>query len=207
LDAWEEARLLGLLDMSLIDGYVGSFEAKYHYGYWRPVTAIRLAATDGNPGTTADPSWSPLVETPAIPDYDSGHAVEGGAAAQVLRRFFRTDHVRFSTCSTTLPAGSCEDKAPIFRRFASFSEAGAENGLSRILVGFHFRKAWTRGSRTGARSPTGPWIGRCGRCAEHRCAGGTVRKAVSPAHPRMTSQARRTSSSVVRSEPIASRST
>jgi hypothetical protein len=150
LDAWEEARLLGLLNMSLIDGYVGSFEAKYHYGYWRPVTAIRLAATDGNPGTTADPSWSPLVETPPIPDYDSGHAVEGGAAAQVLRRFFRTDHVRFSTCSTTLPAGTCdEEESAIYRRFASFSEAAAENGLSRILVGFHFRKAVDEGIAHG----------------------------------------------------------
>ena len=149
LDAWQEARLLGLLNMSLIDGYVASFEAKYHYSYWRPVTAIRLAETDGNPGTTGDPSWSPLVETPPIPDYDSGHAVEGGAAAQVLRRFFRTDDVRFSTCSTTLPAGTCDDKAPVFRRFASFSEAGAENGRSRILVGFHFRKAVDEGIAHG----------------------------------------------------------
>jgi len=76
-DLWEKARLFALLDMALTDGYTGSFEAKYHYNYWRPVTAIRAAATDGNAATQADPTWTPLQETPAIPDYDSGHAVQG----------------------------------------------------------------------------------------------------------------------------------
>ena len=89
LDAWEQARLFGLLNMALTDGYTGTFEAKYLYKYWRPVTAIRLAASDGNPDTAADPTWTPLVETPPIPDYDSGHAVEGGAAAAVLAEVLR----------------------------------------------------------------------------------------------------------------------
>jgi len=60
LDLWESARLYGLLNMALSDGYVGTFETKYHYRFWRPVTAIRLAAIDGNPATTADPTWTPL---------------------------------------------------------------------------------------------------------------------------------------------------
>ena len=68
LDMWAKARLFGLLNMALTDGYIGSFETKYHYNYWRPVTAIRAAATDGNPATVADATWTPLVETPAIPD-------------------------------------------------------------------------------------------------------------------------------------------
>jgi hypothetical protein len=62
----------------LTDGYIGTWDTKYHYRFWRPVTAIRLAEIDGNPATIADPTWTPLVETPPIPDYDSGHAVEGG---------------------------------------------------------------------------------------------------------------------------------
>ena len=105
LDLWEQARLFGLLNMALADGYVGSFDTKYHYNYWRPVTAIRSADTDGNPNTSADPTWTPLVTTPPIPDYDSAHSVEGGAARQVLKRFFGTDHIGFATCSLTLPAG------------------------------------------------------------------------------------------------------
>jgi PAP2 superfamily len=143
LDPWEQARLFGLLNMALTDGYIGSFEAKYQYKYWRPVTAIRLGASDGNPGTDGDPAWTPLMPTPEIPDYDSGHAVQGGTAAAVLRRFFHRDRIRFSTCSTTLPAAGskCAEGAPQFRSYRSFSEAAAENGLSRILIGFHFREA------------------------------------------------------------------
>ena len=128
--------------MALTDGYIGTFETKYHYVYWRPVTAIRLAGTDGNPLTAPDATWTPLQETPPIPDYDSGHAVQGGAGAAVLRRFFGTDRVSFRSCSTTLAAGSrCGDASPVLREYASFSQAAAENGRSRILIGFHFREA------------------------------------------------------------------
>jgi hypothetical protein len=169
LDMWESARLFALLNMALTDGYIGTFETKYHYNYWRPVTAIQMAATDGNPDTVADPTWTPLhAPTPPIPDYDSGHAVEGGTAAAVLRRFFGTDHLRFSTCSTTLPAGSqCGEQGEAVRRYSSFSQAAAENGLSRILVGYHFREAGDvgidHGSKIGRRT-----VDRSLRPARHR---------------------------------------
>jgi hypothetical protein len=150
LDPWQQARLFGLLNMALADGYVSSFETKYHYNYWRPVTAIRTAGSDGNPNTSADPTWTPLVVTPPIPDYDSAHSVQGGAASKVLQRFFGTDHVAFKTCSLTLPSGStCTDASPLLRRYTNFSQAAAENGLSRILVGFHFRKAVEEGLEHG----------------------------------------------------------
>jgi hypothetical protein len=152
LDLWEQARLFGLLNMALADGYIGSFDTKYHYNYWRPVTAIQTADTDGNPNTSADPTWTPLVTTPPVPDYDSAHSVEGGAAAKVLKRFFGTDHVSFETCSLTLPPGStCTDPTPVLRRYTSFSRAAAENGLSRILNGFHFRKAVDEGIDHGSK--------------------------------------------------------
>jgi hypothetical protein len=150
LNPWESARLFGLLNMALADGYVGSFETKYLYRYWRPVSAIRAADSDGNPATSADPTWTPLVTTPPIPDYDSAHAVQGGAAAAVFRRFFGTDHIAFSTCSLTLPAGdTCNDPAPASRSYTSFSQAAQENGASRILIGFHFRKAVREGIEHG----------------------------------------------------------
>ncbi len=148
-------RLFGLLNIALTDGYISTFETKYHYRFWRPVTAIRLAAIDGNPATIADPTWTPLVQNPPIPDYDSGHATEGGAAAQVLRRFFHTNRMSFSLCSFTLPEGErCSDATPTLRHFSRFSQAMRENGASRIYVGFHFRDAVGTGIRHGKRIGT-----------------------------------------------------
>ena len=97
-----------------------------------------------------DPTWTPLQLKYPIPDYDSGHSVEGGAAAQVLKEFFGTDNISFSACSLTLPAGSrCTDPSPVFRSYTSFSQAAEENGLSRILVGIHFRNAIEEGIQHG----------------------------------------------------------
>ena len=146
LDSWQSARLFSLLDMALADGYVVSFDVKYENPFWRPVTAIREADTDGNRATTADPAWTPLDTTPPIPDHDSAHAVQGGAAAAVLARAFGTDRVSFSSCSLTLPEGQqCDDASPVLRGYRSFSQAAQENANSRVWVGFHFPHA----SRTG----------------------------------------------------------
>ena len=150
LDPWENARLFALLNMALADGYVGSFDTKAHYNFWRPVTAIHHGDADGNDNTLGDPLWQPLVDTPPISDYDSAHSVEGAAASEVFQQFFGTDAIGFSTCSLTLPAGStCNDATPINRSFASFSQAAEENGRSRILVGFHFRHAVEAGLAHG----------------------------------------------------------
>jgi hypothetical protein len=156
LDEWEAARLFGLLNMGMIDGYSGTFEEKYSYNFWRPVTAIHRAAEDGNRLTSPDPNWQPLVGTPPIPDHDSGHSVEGGVAAEVMRRVLGTDRVRFTVCSLTLPAGqTCDDPAPVWRSFDRLSDAAAENGESRVLVGFHFRHAVDDGIVHGRR--IGAW--------------------------------------------------
>ena len=149
LDEWEQARLFGLLNMALADGYVASFENKYRYNFWRPVTAIQLGDGDGNPETVGDPDWEPLVPTPPIPDHDSGHAVQGGAAATVLALVLGSDAIPFSACSLTLPADTCDDPSPRLRHFPSFRAAAAENAVSRILVGFHFRHAVEAGTEHG----------------------------------------------------------
>ena len=141
-DPWTSARLFALLNMSLADGYVASFSVKYGNPFWRPVTAIREAATDGNPATTADPDWTPLDITPPIPDHDSAHAVQGAAAATVMARIFGTDRVRFQTCSLTLPDGQrCDDATPTLRSYRGFWQAARENANSRVWVGYHFRHA------------------------------------------------------------------
>ena len=80
LDPWKNARLFGLLNMALADGYIAMVDSKNHYNYWRPVTAIQAGDSDGNPDTTGDPAWTPLRPTPPDQDYASGHSIEGGAA-------------------------------------------------------------------------------------------------------------------------------
>jgi hypothetical protein len=96
------------------------------------------------------PTWTPLVTTPPIPDYDSAHSVQGGAASQVLERFFGTDHIGFETCSLTLPSGeTCDNPSPVLRSYRRFSQAAEENGVSRILNGFHFRRAVREGIEHG----------------------------------------------------------
>jgi hypothetical protein len=156
LDKWDSARLFGLLNIAMADGYIASFDTKYQDRFWRPVTAIRRAGWDGNPRTKPDRDWTPLLTTPPIPDHDSAHAVEGGAAASVFESFFGTDTMTFEVCSGTVPAGGqCADRAPVSRSFDSFRHAARENAISRVFVGFHFRHAARAGLRHGHR--IGEW--------------------------------------------------
>jgi hypothetical protein len=115
------------------------------------VTAIRLGNTDGNNRTVADPDWTPLAVTPPIPDHDSGHAVEGAAAAAVIARVLGTDRVSFQVCSTSLTDGPCGTSGAVVRHFHRLSAAARQNGISRMLVGFHFRHAVESGLLHGRR--------------------------------------------------------
>jgi hypothetical protein len=160
LDMWANARLFALLNVAEADGYIGNWEAKQFYNRWRPETAIRLADIDGNPDTIADPDWTPLWgSSGATPEYDSGHTIEGAAAAVVLANVFGTDNVTFDVCSfsfglSTVPtpfstANNCDGASPIIRTYNSFSQAAEENGLSRIWIGWHFRNAVEMGHKQG----------------------------------------------------------
>jgi hypothetical protein len=135
LDEWESARLMALVNFAMADGFIGGFEAKYHYKYWRPATAVRA---------NGDAEWLPDLWTPPVPDYPSTHTVLGAAAAAVLARYFGTDFVSFSMTSGVPYAGTT-------RKFWSFSEAARENGASRILAGIHFTSAVQAGYEQGER--------------------------------------------------------
>jgi membrane-associated phospholipid phosphatase len=125
------ARLFAALNLSLADSTIALYDTKYTYQLWRPVTAIRLADTDGNPQTAADPTWLPLpVNTAADPSYPGAHSTISAAAAVVLAHFYG-DHQRFSVTSPALP--------DVIRSFTSFTAAANEAGLSRIYAGQHFR--------------------------------------------------------------------
>src|SRR5499433_1152196 len=131
----ENARLFALLNLSFADAVIAFYDAKYTYNFWRPVTAIRAATTDGNPDIEADPNWLPEVgNTTPDPSYPGAHAVISAAGAEVLISFFHTDHFEFSVTSEIMLGTT--------RSFASFS-AAAEEGvrptLSRIFAGVHFR--------------------------------------------------------------------
>ena len=150
MDAWKTARLLALLQMSVADAYIACLKAKMIHFFWRPITAIQLGENDDNPNTVGDPTWTVLVApTPPIADHPSAHAAAGGAAAEVMKLFFNKDNFNFSFESSTL-AGSP-------RSFESLSEAARENSLSRIYVGYHFRKACMDGEALG--NSVGNWIG------------------------------------------------
>jgi membrane-associated phospholipid phosphatase len=137
----ENARLFALLNIAMADAAICSWDAKYTYNFWRPVTAIRNGQTDGNDATIADPSWSSFIITPPFPDYTSGHSTFSGAASTVLARFYGTDNIAFTTGSDFLPG--------VTRSFASFSAAASEAALSRIYGGIHFRSATEDGLASG----------------------------------------------------------
>ena len=140
LDLWSAARAFALVNFAMADGFIAGFDAKYRFRFWRPVTAIRDAADDGNPLTEADASWQPFLITPPVPDYPSTHTVLGAAAAEVLIELFG-DNIRFSATSLTLPG--------VTRHFKGFSDAARENGQSRVYAGIHFRHAVKDGYRQG----------------------------------------------------------
>lgn len=126
----QNARLFALLNLALADAAIAAWDAKYNtFPFWRPITAIREADTDGNPDTIADPGWTPLVATPPHPDYVSGHSTFSGAAARVLEEFFGGDAVSFTVGSDDLPG--------VTRSFSGFADCMREIGMSRIYAGIH----------------------------------------------------------------------
>ena len=138
----DAARLLALVDMAIADAYIAGWDAKMHYNFWRPYTAIRKADIDGNAATGVDAGWEPLEVTPPVQDYPSTHSALGNAAATVLAAVLG-NHTSFSMPSpTALPNGAT-------RSFQSFSQAANENADSRVMAGIHFRFACVAGQKLG----------------------------------------------------------
>lgn len=141
-DLLDDARLFALLNVALADAQVVGWDMKYHYGFWRPVTAIRNGDQDGNDGTTADAVWESLLPAPAFPEYPSGHSTSCSAAATVLAKFAGTDEFTFVLSSEANPS-----LPP--RTFPSFWAAVREAGVSRIYGGIHFNFSNTEGLEAG----------------------------------------------------------
>src|SRR5207248_4540491 len=155
------ARLLALVNVAMADTGIATWESKYHYEYWRPVTGIRESDAgmgptglgDGNAATVGDPTFTPFGApatnltgpnfTPPFPSYPSGHGAFGGALFETLRRFYGTDQIAFTFVSDELNgvtrdnSGNVRPLVP--RSFSSLSQAEEENGQSRIYLGIHWR--------------------------------------------------------------------
>ncbi|MGA5500203.1 vanadium-dependent haloperoxidase [Streptomyces umbrinus] len=150
LDLDDSARMFALLNASAADAAIACWRGKYDHAYWRPITAIRLADTDGNPATTPDPAWSPLVATPPYPEYPSGHACLTGPTTAGLSHLFGARHIDLRVDSAV--TGTT-------RHYTTAKALNQETMSARIWLGFHFRKAMTDGNQLG-RAVTGWAVGR-----------------------------------------------
>ena len=136
----ETARLLALVNLGMADAIIGCWDAKYTYSSWRPITAITLGDTDGNNATAPDPGWTPLITTPAFPEYPSAHSCVSGAAGRILSEAFGED-TSFTVVSNAMPGYP--------RMFHSFSAASEEVKNARVFGGIHFRTACVDGEALG----------------------------------------------------------
>ncbi len=116
------------LDLTLADATIALYDAKYHYLVWRPVTAIELGDTAGNPGITGDPTWLPFAVTAPDPSYPGAHATISEAAATVLSAFYG-ERLQLTISSDGDPG--------VTRSFGSLQAAANEATLSRLFAGQH----------------------------------------------------------------------
>jgi len=140
LSVSEDARLFAMLQLASADANISCWNDKAYWSSWRPITAIRLADTDGNPATDADPAWEPLLATPPFPEHPSGHTCGSGAIVASLQNFFGTDKMTF----TAFGAGS-----GTLRTYTRFSETIKEIIDARVYAGIHFRTADVQGAVIG----------------------------------------------------------
>ncbi len=124
------ARLFAVLNLSFADSTIAFYDAKYYYQLWRPITAIRLANTAGNPATVSDAHWSPLSVTALDPSYPAAHSTISATGATVLSAFFGSQN-QICVTSDVLPG--------VTRTFTSYNDVATEASLSRIYAGQHTR--------------------------------------------------------------------
>jgi hypothetical protein len=135
----DNARLFAMLYMTAADALITVWNDKAHYLFWRPITAIREADTDGNPWTKADPDWLPLIPTPPYTEHSSGHSGLSGSFVATLQDFFCTDHMSWTDTNN----------GGLTRSFTRFSQAIDEIVEARVWSGIHFHTADVQGAKIG----------------------------------------------------------
>jgi hypothetical protein len=135
----ENARFFAVLYLTGADSLISVWDDKAHWSFWRPITAIQEAGTDGNPRTQADAAWVPLIPTPPYPEHPSGHTGLSGSFVKTLQQFFRKDRIAWSDTNN----------AGLTRSFTRFSQAIDEIVNARVWSGIHFRTADEQGELIG----------------------------------------------------------
>jgi hypothetical protein len=138
----DSARFMALVAVGLNDAYIAVFDAKYHYNFWRPITAIRNGDTDGNPATDRDATWQPIDNTPMHPEYPCAHCIQGGAVAGVVKAMLGTvDIPEIAMTSPTAPG--------VTHRWTNLTAFTDEVANARIWAGFHYRFSTRVGTDMG----------------------------------------------------------
>jgi VCPO second helical-bundle domain len=141
LDIVDASRFMAMTTVVAADALIACFDAKYHYAFWRPITAIRAGDTDGNPDTVADPSWLQLLPaTPNHPEYPSAHSCLTPATGLVIARFLGTREIDFTIPSLT----GLGD-----RHYDRVSDLEYEVTNARIWGGIHYRTSVEVGTELG----------------------------------------------------------
>ena len=144
LDVVDAARFMAMTSVVYADALIACFDAKYHYAFWRPITAIRAGDTDGNDATGGDPDWSPLLPaTPNHPEYPSAHSCVTPAGGRVIARFLGTGQIDFTVPSLT----GLGD-----RHFDRVRDLEYDVGNARIWGGIHYRSAVEDGIEIGRKT-------------------------------------------------------
>jgi len=133
LDGLDTARAFALLAMTMHDALLTSFTGKFMYGLWRPVTAIREAARDGNAATEPDPAFISLIGTPPYPSYPGNMACIGGSSAALFERLWDGNDVPVTVTWTGI------NQADVTRTYNGFRQLADEEARSRIYAGIHFK--------------------------------------------------------------------
>ena len=137
----DHARLLARAYTNGADALIITWRDKARYSFWRPVTVIQEAGSDGNPDTEADSAWASLIASPPYPDHPSGLSALGCAVVDTMQHFYGRDQATFS--GTTLGG--------VTRTFTSFSQVCADIVDARVWSGIHFRFADEEGAKIGRR--------------------------------------------------------
>jgi hypothetical protein len=142
LNTSDTARLFVMVWTAVADSFIGCYNAKYHFSFWRPVTAIQNGGIDGNSATLPDPLWLPLGITPNHPEYPSAHACLTGAVAGILKGYFGTPNVNFTVSSTAFSPAHVHI-------FNSMKDLEREVMDARIYIGFHYHHSVVQGTLLG----------------------------------------------------------
>ncbi len=143
LSLFDNAKLFAEVHVAVAEAYIAVFDAKYHYNFWQPITAIRNGDRDHNDGRTRDPAWLPLIDAPMHPEYPCAHCITASAVAAVLKSRFGSGEV--GTISITSPTAPGVTRT--WRRIADYVE---EVSNARVWGGVHYRTSTVVGQRMGA---------------------------------------------------------